>query len=136
MKENIMSLEPPKPITDIASPLVIVSQHMADWLTHGLALSSLKMYARDLAAYQHFAAQAGLDVMDPQTLRLWRDHLLKQTQPRYSSNTINRMLAAVKRIIKEARSRELVDELTAARFKDVEGVRIDPSRLKPHARTR
>jgi site-specific recombinase XerD len=109
---------------------------MQDWLTHELAESSIKMYRRDIAAYQDYASSAGLDPMQPHTLRAWRDWLLKQTQPRYSSNTINRMLSAVKRIIKEARQRDLIDELTAARFADVEGVRIDPVRLKPHARTR
>ncbi len=92
------------------------------------------MYRRDIAAYQQWACQQALDVMNPQTLRLWRDWMLSQT--RMSSNTINRMLAAVKRVMQEARRRDLLDELTYARFQSVEGVRIDPHRLKPHARTR
>src|SRR5947209_15228995 len=111
-----------------------VSQNMQEWHTHGLADSSIKMYRRDVAAYQQFATERGLDVMAPQTLRTWRDWLLAQT--RMSSNTINRMLAAVKRVMQEARQRDLLDELAFARFQGVEGVRIDPHRLKPHARTR
>src|SRR5215471_5170344 len=125
---------PAEESTVVTNAFMVVSQNMHDWLTHGLAESSIRMYRRDIAAYQCFAEQRALDVMNPQTLRLWRDWMLSQT--RMSSNTINRMLAAVKRIMQEARQRDLLDELSHARFQGVEGVRIDPNRLKPHARTR
>jgi len=39
--------------------LMVVSQNMRDWLTHGLAESSIKMYRRDIAAYQDYASTAG-----------------------------------------------------------------------------
>jgi len=129
-----MDPQPTDVSVSLASPFVVVRDHMHDWLTHGLAPSSIKMYRRDIAAYQAYAEQQGRDVMHPQTLRAWRDWLLSHTS--MSSHTINRMLAAVKRILKEARQRGLIDEMVFVGFQSVEGVRIDPQRLKPHTRTR
>ena len=55
-----------------------------------------------------------------------------------SPHTINRMLSAVKRIIKQAASKELVSETTALKFQQVDGVKVKAlkARLKQHGRTR
>lgn len=117
-----------------SNAIATVSQNFQNWLTHGLADSSIKIYSHDITAYQHFAEEHSLEIMDAHTLMLWRDWMLNSSDK--SSNTINRMLAAVKRIVKEGRKRGIVDEITYAQFHEVDGVRIDPKRLKEHARTR
>lgn len=114
--------------------VALVEQNLHAWLTHGLADSSIEIYRYDITAYQGFAAETGLEVMDAHTLALWRDWMLLNS--RKSSNTINRMLAAVKRVVKEGRKRGLVEAILCAEFQEVDGVRIDPTRLKEHARTR
>lgn len=119
--------------------ITTVSQNFDNWLTHGLAASSIEMYKMSIKAYQEFASDSGLDPMSHQTLRAWRDWMLTTPQANgklKSSNTINRMLSAIKRVVKEAKQREIVDDLVYARFKDVEGVKIDPKRLKKTTRTK
>ena len=63
-----------------------------------IAPSSVRMYRRDFAAYVAFAGSAEL-AKDPITLARWRAHLAGETK--LSPNTINRLLAAVKRIMDE-----------------------------------
>jgi integrase/recombinase XerD len=105
-------------------------------LASQLSESSINMYRRDIAAYQSYAKMHGLDTMDAQTLTSWRNELALNSS--MSPNTINRMLAAVKRIIKEAASNHLVDESTSLQFKNVDGVKTKAlkTRLKLHSRTR
>lgn len=100
-----------------------------------LAASSIATYRRDFTAYCAFAESAEA-ALDPITLARWRAHLASQTT--YSPNTINRMLAAVKRLMKEAAQQGYVDRDTAASFQDVPGVRVVAlkERTKQHARTR
>jgi integrase/recombinase XerD len=64
-----------------------------------LAPSSIRMYRRDFLAYLAFCDSVP-EALEPATLGRWRTHLAKETQK--SPHTINRMLAAVKRLIKEA----------------------------------
>jgi len=121
------------------SALHTVSQNLQNWLTYDLADSSIKMYKYSISSYQHFASEKELDIMDAQTMREWRDWMLLTPQEDgtfKSSNTINRMMSAIKRIIKEAQKRKLIDRSIYEEFRDIEGVKIDPDKLKPHARTR
>lgn len=101
-----------------------------------LADSSIAMYKRDVQAYSDFASERGLSWLDPQTLVAWRDALSLETK--MSPHTINRMLAACKRIIRELASRELLPETRSLRFDHVRGVRVKAlkTRLKQHSRTR
>lgn len=119
--------------------IITVSQNLQNWLTYGLQNSSIEMYRYSIASYQQFASERRLDIMDAQTLREWRDWMLLTPQNDgtfKSSNTINRMMSAIKRVIKEAQKRKLIDRSIYEDFKDIEGVKIDPDKLKPHARTR
>jgi site-specific recombinase XerD len=101
-----------------------------------LAPASLAMYQRDFAAYVAWATQHRAEVLDPATLGRWRTHLAGETQ--LSPNTINRMLSAVKRLIKEAAAQGYSDHETAIAFSRVVGVKHKAlkTRTKAHARTR
>src|SRR5947209_8574067 len=101
-----------------------------------LAASSIAMYKRDVAAYLGFAQEHGLQWRDPHTLISWRDELALSSEK--SPNTINRMIAAVKRIMRELASRNLLDESVVLKFDRVRGVQVKAlkSRLKKHSRTR
>lgn len=119
--------------------IITVSQNLQNWLTYGLQDSSIEMYRYSISSYQRFASEQELDIMDAQTLREWRDWMLLTPQGDgtfKSSNTINRMLSAIKRVIHEAQKRKIIDRSIYEDFKDIEGVKIDPNKLKPHARTR
>ena len=101
-----------------------------------LAASSIAMYKRDVAAYLQYAQAHTLEPLHPLTLAAWRDNLALDST--MSPNTINRMLSAVKRIIKQAASKELIDETISFKFQNIEGVKVKAlkSRLKQHGRTR
>jgi integrase/recombinase XerD len=100
-----------------------------------VAPSSVRMYRRDFAAYVQFAGSAEA-ATDPITLARWRAHLASETK--LSPNTINRMLAAVKRIMAEAGQQGYISSTNAAQFADVPGVRTVAmkERLKKHSRTK
>lgn len=101
-----------------------------------LTQSSIDMYRRDVAAYQAWAQSHDLDTLNALTLAAWRDDLALSTT--MSPNTINRMLAAVKRVVKQAASKGMVDAHVAMQFETLRGVKVKAlkSRLKDHARTR
>jgi len=109
-----------------------------DILAGQLTQSSIDMYRRDVAAYQAYSEATGKNPLDAQTLADWRDHLATNTN--MSPNTINRMLSAVKRLIKEAAStsRRIVPAVLKTEFMDVPGVKVKAlkTRLKRNARTR
>ena len=100
-----------------------------------LAPASLAGYQRDVALYVRFCT-------DPETALLaaslarWRTHLAQQT--RLSPHTINRRLAAVKRLVEEAALQGYVEESTAAAFHRIGGVSVKAlkDRLKVTTRTR
>jgi site-specific recombinase XerD len=100
-----------------------------------LAASSIAMYERDFRAYLDFAGtpEAALDAA---TLARWRTALANDTQ--MSPNTINRMLSAVKRLMKEAASQGYATHEVAASFEQVKGVKVAAlkERTKTTARTR
>ena len=73
--------------------------------------------------------------MQPETLAQWRAHLATATT--ISPNTINRMISAVKRLVKEAAVQGYATHETAAAFEQVQGVKVKAlkERQKAHART-
>jgi len=107
-----------------------------DILAGQLAPSSIAMYRRDVAAYNAWVKSEGIDALNPRALDAWRDHLAMHTD--LSPNTINRMLAAVKRLVREASRRKVIDASLKVEFDQVPGVKVKSlkSRLKHHSRTR
>ena len=98
-----------------------------------IAPSSLAMYRRDFAAYLDFA---GTRAALPTEFARFRAWLANETE--YSPNTINRMLAAVRRVVKEAATQGYLDHETAEAFKHIEGVKVSAlrERTRPNNRTR
>lgn len=107
-----------------------------DILAGQLAQSSIAIYKRDVQAYFDYAEKYTLQWLDHQTLIAWRDALALQSE--LSPNTINRMIAAVKRIVREMAIRDMIDDVLSMKFNQVRGVQMKAlkARLKPHARTR
>jgi integrase/recombinase XerD len=105
-------------------------------LTGRLTASSIAMYKRDAQAYFDYAQKYHLPWLDAQSLVAWRDALALQSE--MSPNTINRMIAAVKRIVREMAERKMIDRAVNLEFSQVRGVQMKAlkSRLKPHSRTR
>ena len=101
-----------------------------------LAPASIARYTRDCDAYRAWAESAGLNATTPATFARWRAQLADETS--YSPHTINRMLSAVKRVMKEAATQGYLDHATATAFEQVAGVkpRALRDRLKRHSRTR
>ena len=100
-----------------------------------LAPASLVAYGRDLAAYARFCA-ARLAPLQAASLWAWRTALAQHT--RVSPHTINRRLAAVKRLVAEAALQGTVDAATAEAFACIPGVKVPAlkARLKTTTRTR
>lgn len=126
-------------IAPLASPPTvgqIMSFSIEGLLAGQLAASSIAMYRRDVAAYNDYAVRTGQNALDAQTLAAWRDELALQSE--LSPNTINRMLSAVKRVVKQAASKDMVAESVATKFERLPGVKVKAlkSRLKRTARTR
>jgi integrase/recombinase XerD len=86
-----------------------------------LAPSSERMYRRDVAAYLTWCAANGCAGGAPASLARYRAHLAGGT--RKSPATINRELAAVKRLAREAAAQGLLDSVTAAQFAALRGVK-------------
>jgi integrase len=93
------------------------------------------MYTRDFAAYVDFAGDPTI-ALDPTTLARWRTHLAQATDK--SPNTINRMLSAVKRIMREAANQGYLSYEVATAFEQVAGVKVAAlkDRIKENARVR
>ena len=107
----------------------------ADILAGQLAQSSIEMYRRDFAAYLQFAGSYA-QALDAAALSRWRAYLANETN--LSPNTINRMLSAVKRLIREAAAQGYVNGEVATVFDRVPGVKAVAlkERVKPSARVR
>ena len=99
-----------------------------------LAASSVALYTRDCGAYVAFCGYDSTVALRAETLRRWRTCLVQDTT--MSPQTINRMLAAVKRVVKEGLVHGLVAREVAEAFAQVEGVSVVAlrHRLKAHAR--
>lgn len=128
-------LVPPAPTALIVADLDAPLTFDATILAGQLAPSSVAMYTRDFAAYCSYAGTPGVALV-PATLARWRAHLAQQTQ--LSPNTINRMLSAVKRLMREAAAQGYLSHETAEAFDQVSGVKIAAmkTRTKQHGRTR
>lgn len=102
-----------------------------------LAPSSIAGYRADLGHYATWCQGQGFDPLDAASLARYRA-ALAGAGGALSAATINRRLAAVKRLVKEAAGQGRLDANTAARFAGVEGVK--PSALRDrqrrHNRTR
>src|SRR5215210_4788651 len=100
-----------------------------------LAPSSIATYRRDFAAYLRFAGSPAA-ALEASTLARWRAVLAADTT--FSPNTINRMLSAVKRLMKEAAAQGYAPAETAAAFERIAGVKPTAlkARTKQHARTK
>lgn len=107
----------------------------ATLLTGHLAPSSLRKYQQAVEAYRAFCGTDALALEAPSLAR-WRTDLAQHTT--LSPHTINRQLAAVKRLVKEAAAQGYLDVATAAAFASVSGVKPQAlkHRLRAHARTR
>jgi integrase len=107
----------------------------ANLLAGQLAPSSIAIYQRDFAAYAAFAGSLAA-LTDAATLARWRTSLAQETA--LSPNTINRMLSAVKRLIREAAVQGFVEAHVAADFEQIAGVKAAAlkNRIKTHARVR
>ncbi len=119
-----------------ATTLPLSEAELRLFLAGHLAASSIKMYTRDIRAYLAWTTKTTSDPQSPHSLMAWRDDLVVHTA--LSPNTINRMLAAVKRLVREAATRGRVSEEIDLRFSRVAGVSVRAlrERLKRHARTR
>lgn len=134
-KENghLLSLVPPARSVDSAGLHASIVD--ASILAGQLAPSSIAMYKRDFAAYLVYAGSPAAAIQ-PATLGRWRASLATATE--LSPNTINRMLSAVKRLMKEAAAQGYLGSDIAAAFEEIDGVKVAAlkDRTKQHARTR
>jgi len=124
----------------MATSLVSPPPSPATWpepaiLTGHLAPSSLRKYQQAQRAYLAFCATPA-QALQATSLARWRTHLAQHTT--LSPHTINRLLAAVKRLVKEAAAQGYIDVVTAAAFASVAGVKPQAlkDRLKTTTRTR
>lgn len=102
-------------------------------LTGHLAPASLAAYAHALAAYRRFCG-SDAQALDATSLARWRTHLAQHTT--LSPHTINRQLAAVKRLVKEAAAQGYLAVATAAAFANVSGVKPQALKHRLHATAR
>jgi integrase len=98
-----------------------------------LAPSSLAGYRRDVTRYLHFCGDAQA-AGAAASLARWRTFMAQDT--RLAPATINRRLAAIKRVVAEAASQGYVDGVVAEAFQWVAGVQAKAlkERLKPRIR--
>jgi integrase/recombinase XerD len=104
-------------------------------LTGQLAPSSLVGYRRDVTRYLHFCGDEQ-PADEAASLARWRTFMAQDT--RLSPSTINRRLAAIKRLVLEAASQGFVDKTAAEAFRHVVGVQAKAlkDRMKTLTRTR
>jgi site-specific recombinase XerD len=84
-----------------------------------IASASVCGYQYDLIAYQRFCDRERREMLDAASLARWRQTLAEDTQ--LSPRTINRMLSAVKSIIKEGAMQGYVDHAKAEALRRVSG---------------
>lgn len=130
--------QPPAPRAPARLPPALLGEFLpAPQLLAGrLAASTVAIYTWDCTAYVAFCGYDSAVVLAAETLRHWRTHLVVDTT--LSPHTINRMLAAVRRVMREGAVQGLVAREVAEAFGQVEGVSVVAlrHRLKVHARVR
>ena len=122
-----LTLALPTPLAGTAlDPAILAGQ---------LAPASIAGYQRDIAAYLRFCDDLQT-ALEAASLARWRTALAQHTA--LSPHTINRRLAAVKRLLHEAAAQGYVASATAEAFGRVPGVPVKAlkDRLKATARTR
>jgi integrase/recombinase XerD len=131
------SLHDPKllPAISNTTPPTLPADFDATILAGQLAPASIAMYSRDFRAYVAFAGSLEAAV-ESTTLARWRAHLAQATEK--SPNTINRMLSAVKRLMREAAHQGYLPHETVVAFDQVAGVKAAAlkERIKDNARVR
>lgn len=119
------------------APSSIVPSELFDAsiLAGQLAPSSMAMYERDFRAYLAFAGTIEA-ALDPANFARWRTYLAQTTTK--SPNTINRMLSAIKRLIREAATQGYIEHQIASTFEQVAGVKSAAlkDRVKDNVRVR
>jgi site-specific recombinase XerD len=102
-------------------------------LTGQLAENSLLAYRSDLHAYLAFC-DAPETALEASSLARWRVHMAQDA--RLAASTINRRLAAVKRVVQEAAAQGYLAASTAEAFRRVRGVpsTVLTDRLRVRAR--
>ena len=83
--------------------------------------SSIAMYTRDFKAYLDYAGTPDI-ALQSSTFARWRTELA--SDPGMSPNTINRMLSAVKRLMREAAAQGYISHEIAESFRHVDGVKV------------
>lgn len=102
-------------------------------LTGHLAPASLAKYQQAVQAYRTFCGTDAL-ALEATSLARWRTDLAQHTT--LSPHTINRQLAAVKRLLKEAAAQGYVAVATAAAFASVASVKPQALKHRLHATAR
>ena len=112
--------------------------------------STRKQYTEDFFDYLRFARNAQY-ALDSAIFSQWRTDLVERmylipdkdspgemVEKQLSPNTINRMLAAVRHMMMEAKEKKLIPPGTFEQFNRVRGVSVKglKDRLKPNARVR
>jgi len=130
--------DPSAPVTPTRLPRALLGEFLPSpqLLAGRLAASTVAMYTWDCAAYVAFCGYDSTVVLMAETLRRWRTYLVQDTV--LSPHTINRMLAAVKRVLREGAVQGLLARDVAEAFGQVEGVSVVAlrHRLKAQARVR
>ena len=99
-------------LTTTSAELATIKAFDTSILTGQVRQSTISMYKRDFGAYVDFAG--GIDAaLNPAMLAQWRADLSKTDK---SPNTINRMLASVRSLLKEAAAQGYISQEVAARF--------------------
>jgi integrase/recombinase XerD len=114
------------------SNLVPISLHFDPSILAGrVGPSSIAMYTRDFKAYLAFA-ETPEEALKASTLDRWITHLAMNTA--MSPNTINRMVSAVKKVMRVAAKQDYVSAEVAEAFRRVDGVKVGA--LKDRVRIR
>mgnify|MGYP003374617287 CR=1 FL=1 len=119
--------------TTTANTLATATGFDVSILAGSVSESTQRMYSRDFRAYLTFAGSFDA-AMQPSTLAQWRANLANDTA--MSPNTINRMISAVKRLVKEAAAQGFVAHETAAAFARVDGVKVKALKERQKATSR
>jgi integrase/recombinase XerD len=108
------------------------------WLDLAGRVSSrtLTEYRYDATHYLTFCTDAGLAPLEADSLRAWRHHMIDATE--LSPNTINRRLAAIKRLAKASAILKQLPADAAHEFTLVENAQVASlrHRLRPDARVK
>jgi integrase/recombinase XerD len=99
---------------------------MFSYISHSLTESSIAMYKHAFKNYFAFASGHHLTPTAPRTLEAYRDYMIFHTTK--SPLTINREIASIKRLAKEAARRNLLSRDDAYDFANIEGASMN--RLK------